>query len=65
MIEKRISDLSRNEALFNEEKDLYNTALKTAGYKHNIQYKQQAQHTTNTARKKRKRKVNWFTIPCI
>ena len=63
MIEKRISDLSSNETLFNEEKDLYNTALKTAGYKHNIQYKQQAQHTTNTARKKRKRKVNWFTIP--
>ncbi len=60
MIEKRVTDLSSNETLFNEEKDLYNTALKTAGYKYNIKYKKQEQNTTNRAEKTRKRKIIWF-----
>ena len=63
MIEKRVTDLSSNETLFNEEKDLYNTALKTAGYKYNIKYKKQEQNTTNRAEKTRKRKIIWFNPP--
>ena len=63
MIEKRISNLSSNETLFNEEKDLYNTALKTSGYKHNIKYQKQEQNTTNRAGKNRKRKILWFNPP--
>ena len=63
MIEKRITDLSSNETLFNEEKGLYNTASKTAGYKYNIKYKKQEQNTTNRASKIWIRKIFWFNPP--
>ncbi len=60
MIEKRILNLSSNETLSNEEKDLYNTALKTAWSKHSIKYHKQEQSTTDRAGKPRKRKIIWF-----
>ena len=38
MISERISKLSSNEQIFNQEANLYNEGLKQAGYKEKIKY---------------------------
>jgi predicted GIY-YIG superfamily endonuclease len=61
MIENRLSRLSSNEQLFEAEKTMYDKALKDAGYKHTLKYKQPTQpQATNKTRKK---KALWFNPP--
>ena len=59
-IERRISTLSSNNAVFKENSELYNDALKSCGYKETMRYKKD-----NRPRKRRKRtrKVLWFNPP--
>ena len=59
MVEKRISDLSINEEVFNNEVGLYNQALLDAGYKEKLKFVK-----GNSNRKRsRNRKVIWFNPP--
>ena len=58
-IERRLSELSSSEQIFNESKDHYQEALAKSGHKHKLVYK-----PPKTERKrKRSRKVIWFNPP--
>ena len=61
MISERISKLSSNEQIFNQEANLYNEGLKQAGYKEKIKYV----NTNNEDRpaRSRKRKIIYFSPP--
>ena len=65
-VEKRLSDLSANEQIFENAKTHYQDALKKSGYKHKLKYNPTV--TVNPAnsganRRKRGRKVIWFNPP--
>lgn len=61
-IEFRISANSYNKEVFNKHSDFYNSALKNSGYKNTtIQYKNPV--NCNHNKKRRSRKVIWFTPP--
>ena len=63
MISKRISKLSSNEEVFNEEANLYNEGLRQAGYIEKIHYIQDDQPNNQSSSKTRKRKIIYFCPP--
>ena len=58
-VEKRISDLSSSEEIFNQAKQYYQNALINSGHDHVLQYKP----VTETRRRNRKRNITWFNPP--
>ena len=58
-VEKRLSDLSSSEVIFNQHKQYYQEALTKSGYTHQLQYNP----TTNTTKRQRKRNIIWFNPP--
>ena len=65
-IEKRISDLSANEQIFNDAKGHYQEALKKSGYKHQLKYNPTTTPPGTTPpanRRNRGRKIIWFNPP--
>ena len=61
-INKRLCTLSSNETEFNKHIESYQTALKRAGYKTELKFKETAKTPTKT-RRKRNRKIIWFNPP--
>ena len=60
-VEKRISDLSSSEDIFEQSKQYYQDALTKSGYAHELTYKPTP--TSNSQSRKRERKVVWFNPP--
>ena len=60
MIAKMVSDICSSKEIFEEEKGIYETALKNAGHTGNIQYQEP---NLNPKKRSRKRKVLWFNPP--
>ena len=58
MIQSRLVDISSNEEMFNQEKEIYNDAIKDAGYEHELKYKKPA-----PKKSRRLRKIYWFNPP--
>ena len=61
MIGKRLSCLSSNQMIFNNESHLYNHALKSAGYREEVKFEENA--TKRTEQRRRRRRVIWFNPP--
>ena len=59
-INKRLSEISSNEQLFNENKQPYEDALKKSGLKNNLKFQN---HQNNGRKRNRPRKQIWFTPP--
>ncbi len=59
-VEKRISDLSSSEQIFEQSKKKYQDALTKSGYKNVLKYNPT---TPSTSRRKRGRKIIWFNPP--
>ena len=59
-VEDRLTGLSCNEKVFNEEKEIYQQALKNANYKHILKYNPKPKCRQ---RRKRKRDICWFNPP--
>ena len=63
-INKRLSTLSANETIFNEAKNIYQSALKDSGFDFELKYDQDARtQNKNSKNKNRKRKIVWFNPP--
>ena len=63
-VEKRISDLSANEEIFNNAKNYYQEALKKSGYNYQIKYNPTTTPNPGAEnRRKRGRKILWFNPP--
>ena len=63
-IEKRLSETSSNENVFNDAAKLYNDALKESGFNYNLKYSKTPDQNVETETKKnRKRKIIWFNPP--
>ena len=60
MVERRLSDLSSNKKIFDEEKIDYEKALKEAGHRHNLEYKN---HEKKKKKKKRTKDPIYFNPP--
>ena len=60
-IERRISDLSSSEEIFNQSKSYYQEALKKSGYKHELTYAPSV--SLNGNQTKRTRRIIWFNPP--
>ena len=58
-VERRLSELSSSERIFNESKVHYQEALQKSGHKHLLKYKP----PTKDKKRKRSRKVIWFNPP--
>ena len=64
-IEKRLSEISSSEDMFNESKPLYENALKTSGYNVNFEYINET-HLNEDEKivvNNHKRKIIWFNLP--
>ena len=59
-VQKRLSNHSSNETIFNQEKVPYEKALKESGYKQKLTFKPS---TLNANARNRKRKIIWFNPP--
>ena len=59
-INKRLSELSSNEAEFNNAKPPYQEALKNSGYDHELKY---LQENEKHGKKSRKRNIVWYNPP--
>ena len=68
MINSRIINLSSSKVIYDNEIGPFKEALRSAGYKQDIEYKEDSSSTdTNGTKKKkktRKRKIIWYTPPC-
>ena len=66
-VEKRLSDLSANEQIFENAKSHYQEALKKSGYKHQLKFKPtritENSETSSANRRRRGRKIIWFNPP--
>ena len=60
-IEKRVSDNSSNQQIFEKAIPIYQTELDRCGYKYKLEYKQKI--TTTKNKKSRKRPITWFNPP--
>jgi len=60
-INRRISDISCNQEMFDNAKPLYEKALKSSGFTENLIYTRPK--TPTPAKKNRKRKIIWFNPP--
>ena len=63
MINKRLSDLSKNETLFDESKHPYEEALAKSGYDVKLKYSPNKKDGEQTERKNRSRNINWYNPP--
>ena len=61
-INKRLSKISCNEAVFNAATPAYQEALNKSGYKHVLKFDPEAR-TPTTRSKNRKRRISWFNPP--
>ena len=61
MISKRLSMLSSNEQVFNQESSVYNEGLRLAGYQEKVKYIPDS--TDQQPKRKRKRKIIYFLPP--
>ena len=59
MVERRLNNISCNEAVFNNAKPLYEDALRRSGIDSKLTY----DNGNPTQRKKRRRKITWFNPP--
>ena len=62
-INKRISQLSSNEAIFKNSIHDYEVALKKSGYNQNLNYNPNANSSKKKNGKRRRREEIWFTPP--
>jgi len=63
-IEKRISDISSNEEIFNNAIPAYTEALKKSGFNEKVSFEKPDTTKNHTEmKKKRKRKIIWFNPP--
>ena len=63
-VERRISDLSSNEQIFNDAKEYYQAALAKSGHTHQLRYNpSNPANQARTNRRNRGRKVIWFNPP--
>ena len=64
-INKRISDISCDEHVFNNAKETYEKALESSGFTEKLTYIQPNEQNQNNreTKKKRKRKIIWFNPP--
>ena len=60
-INHRLSTLSSNEAIFNEEKHDYQEALKKFGYTHELEYRKR--QPEQKKKRSRRRAITWFNPP--
>ena len=60
MVNKRLQELSSSKNEFKSAKGIYNSALKSSGYSHNLSYEKE--HNTNQSTQQKK-KVIWFNPP--
>ena len=60
MVEKRLQNISSDEAVFNNAKLTYEEALKSSGFETKLVYKK---NESTTRRRSRKRKIIWFNPP--
>ena len=63
MVEKRLSNLSSNNHLFESEKNIYQEALETSGYKHKLRFQNNDSQQNTQHNRTRTRKVIWFNPP--
>ena len=63
LIETRLSTNSSSQQEFDTEKLIYNDALKSAGYKHNLTYTPNHNNNPNNNKRNRKRNILWFNPP--
>ena len=61
-VNKRLCQISANEAVFNEVIPPYQNALKESGYEYPLKYKQ-ATDNNNNKKRKRTRNITWFNPP--
>ena len=61
-VEKRIGELSSNQAIFNEAAKYYQNVLDKNGYKHTLKYRSSDEQNPNST-KRRSRKIIWFNPP--
>ena len=61
-INKRLSNISSNESIFDEAAPPYQEALKKSGYSYELKYKPQNKSDKNHSRK-RSRRITWFNPP--
>ena len=59
-VNKRLSNISSNDEIFNTAAPPYQEALRKSGYNHQLQYNQT---TSNITRRNRRRKVTWYNPP--
>ena len=62
MIEKRVSSRCSNKQIFDENKQDYESALRSSGYVQNLNYQEETQTKSNVKRKRWK-KIFWFNPP--
>ena len=64
-VNRRLSDISSNQAIFEAAAPLYQEALDKAGYKHKLSYipLRVNENTSQPRRRCRKRKITWFNPP--
>lgn len=59
-INKRLSNISSDEEVFNNARAIYQTALKNSGYEHQLHYHSTPRHRP---RANRQRRITWFNPP--
>ena len=62
-INKRISNISSNEDIFNEAIPPYQEALNKSGYNYQLKFNQQSSQSEVKNTRKRSRKITWFNPP--
>ena len=61
-ISKRVSEISSNEAVFNNSKNIYNIALKSSGFNETLSYTPSPENNREKSHN-RKRKIIWYNPP--
>lgn len=63
-VNKRLSEISSNEDIFNEAAPIYQKALKDSGYNHTLKFSKEIPKNSETKRqRKKKRNIIWFNPP--
>ena len=62
-INKRLSQISSNEQLFNNAIPEYQAALKRSGHNYQLKYNPDTRRSTNDNKRKRSRNITWFNPP--
>ena len=62
-INKRLSQISSNEQLFNQATPVYQAALKRSGHTYQLKYNPDTRRSTTNNKRKRSRNITWFNPP--